>query len=227
MQITWHGHATWLIEHDGHRVLIDPFFNENPAAIVKAKEVRADTILVTHGHFDHIADAASIAQQSEATVVANFEIATWLSNEHGVKSTVGMNLGGWTTLPFGRVQMTIAFHSSQLPDGAYGGNPGGYLIEIGGKRLYVAGDTALFSDMQLYGRTELDAAILPIGDLFTMGPVDSLHAIYWLRPRVVFPSHYNTWPPIAQDVESWADAVRQQGVAEPRVPEVGVAIELE
>ncbi len=226
IQVTWHGHATWLIQHGEHRVLVDPFFDENPAAVVPAKDVQVDSILVTHGHFDHIADAAEIARQCDATVVANFEIATWLSNKHGVKSTVGMNLGGWVDMPFGRVQMTIAFHSSQLPDGAYGGNPAGFRIEIGGKRLYVAGDTALFSDMQLYGRDGLDAAIVPIGDLFTMGPQDSLQAIEWLRPQEVFPSHYNTWPPIAQDAQAWAAEVRRQGVAEPRVPEVGVPVEL-
>ncbi|GIW99434.1 MAG: UPF0173 metal-dependent hydrolase [Pirellulaceae bacterium] len=226
VQITWHGHATWIIEAEGHRILVDPFFDENPAAVRKAKEVQADTILVTHGHFDHLADAAAIAKQSEATVVANFEIATWLSSEHGVKSTVGMNLGGWATLPFGRVQMTIAFHSSQLPDGSYGGNPGGFVIEVAGKRIYVAGDTALFSDMQLYGQPALDAAILPIGDLFTMGPADSLQAIAWLRPRVVLPSHYNTWPPIEQDVQAWAEQVRRQAIAEPFVPDVGQSFEL-
>lgn len=220
VELTWLGHATWLLKAGDHRILIDPFLDDNPSASVKAKELEVDFILLTHGHFDHVADAASIANRCNALLVANFEIATWFAEKHGVQNTLGMNLGGWATLPFGRVQMTIAFHSSQLPDGTYGGNPGGFLVEIGDRKVYFAGDTALFSDMQLVG-PKVDAAILPIGDLFTMGPVDSVRAAQLVGAKKVLPSHYNTWPPIEQDASQWAELVRAANAGEPCVPAVG------
>jgi L-ascorbate metabolism protein UlaG (beta-lactamase superfamily) len=122
--------------------------------------------------------------------------------------------------------MTIAHHSSALPDGTPGGNPGGFLLTLADARIYFAGDTALFADMQLYGRGGLDLAILPIGDLFTMGPEDSIEAIKLLNPDHVAPCHYNTWPPIAQDAAAWAAAVRSQTSAQPHTPKPGGAIEL-
>jgi L-ascorbate metabolism protein UlaG (beta-lactamase superfamily) len=158
--------------------------------------------------------------------VANFEIASWFESKFEVQNTVGMNLGGSVQLPFGKVTMTIAFHSSQLPDGAYGGNPGGFLLELDGLRIYVAGDTALFSDMQLIAREPIDVAILPIGDLFTMGPADSVAATQLLKPKNVLPAHYNTWPPIEQDAAEWAEAIRSKTSAEPILAEVGKAIAL-
>ncbi len=225
LELTWLGHATWLLESGEHRILIDPFLDENPASIVQAADVTADHILLTHGHFDHVADAASIARRCEATVVANFEIASWLEGQ-GVENTVGMNLGGGVDLPWGRVQMTIAWHSSQLPDGSYGGSAGGFLVQTGGKRVYFAGDTALFSDMSLIGAGGLDVAILPIGDLFTMGPEDSLAAVKLLAPQRVLPAHFNTWPPIAQDADAWARSVQAETSAEPIVPTVGEPVQL-
>ena len=137
-----------------------------------------------------------------------------------------MNLGGAVDLPFGRLKMTLAHHSSTLPDGSPGGNPCGFLLELDGRRVYFACDTALFGDMQWIGRGGLDAAILPIGDLFTMGPADSLEATKLLRPRKVLPSHYNTWPPIAQDAAAWADSVRRETDATPLTPQPGEVIEL-
>jgi L-ascorbate metabolism protein UlaG (beta-lactamase superfamily) len=189
-KLTWYGHATWLLETAGKRVLIDPFLNDNPSAPLKSRDVDADHILITHGHFDHVADAAEIANRCKATLVANFEIANWFESKFEVQNTIGMNLGGSVHLPFGKVTMTIAFHSSQLPDGSYGGNPGGFLLELDALRIYVAGDTALFSDMQLIGREPIDVAILPIGDLFTMGPGDSVAATQLLKPKNVLPAHY-------------------------------------
>ena len=129
-----------------------------------------------------------------------------------------MNLGGGVDLPFGRVAMTLAHHSSGLPDGSYGGNPCGYRVHFAaGPRIYLAGDTALFLDMKLLAAGGLDLAVLPIGDLFTMGPEDSLEAIKLLSPKQVLPCHYNTWPPIEQDAEAWAARVRQHTAAEPVV----------
>ncbi|MCR9291174.1 MAG: metal-dependent hydrolase [bacterium] len=226
LKLTWHGHATWLLETGEHRILIDPFVNENPAATVKADDLTADFVLITHGHFDHVADAASIARRCSAKLIANFEIASWFQQHHHVEDTLGMNLGGSVSLPFGRLKMTVAHHSSQLPDGSYGGNPGGFLLELADRRLYFAGDTALFSDMRQIAAGGIDVAVLPIGDLFTMGPEDSIEAVQLIEPKVVIPAHYNTWPPIEQDVELWASAIREHTGAEPMVLEVGKTVSI-
>lgn len=207
-------------------MLLDPFITDNPSANCKADELAADYILVSHGHFDHVADVASIANRTGATVIAIYEIAEWFRTKQQVEKTLGMNLGGGTNLPFGRVTMTPAFHSSQLPDGSYGGNPAGFVIEAEGKRVYFACDTALFSDMQLIGARGIDLAILPIGDLFTMGPDDSVAATKLINPKKVAPTHYNTWPPIEQDATKWADQIRDQTDAEPIVPEVAKPLSL-
>lgn len=225
--LTWLGHATWQLTTGEHTVLVDPFLADNPAAPVGANQVEATHILISHGHFDHIADAAQIANRCSATVIANYEIATWLAKNHGVSSTIGMNLGGSLAVPFGQVKMTLAFHSSQLPDGSYGGNPGGFLLTLKeGLRIYFACDTALFGDMELIGNGGLDVAVLPIGDLFTMGPEDAVEATRLLSPRIVIPSHFNTWPPIAQDPEVWAERIREQTGAKPVVLRPGELFEL-
>jgi L-ascorbate metabolism protein UlaG (beta-lactamase superfamily) len=214
--LTWLGHGTWLIETDHTKILLDPFLDDNPASPVKAADVEADYILISHGHFDHIADAVPIAKRTGAQVIAIFEIAQWL-NQQGVENTLAMNIGGSVQLPFGKLTMTIAYHSSVLPDGTYGGNPAGFVLTIDRKRIYFACDTALFEDMVLIGSPRIDLAVLPIGDLFTMGPEESLRAIELLAPMMVAPAHYNTWPPIEQDVEEWALNVRHVTTAQPRV----------
>jgi L-ascorbate metabolism protein UlaG (beta-lactamase superfamily) len=214
---TWYGHGTWGVKTGDYQVVIDPFFDESPAATVKAKDVAATHILISHGHFDHVADAAVIAKRTGATVVGVYEIAQWLANNHGVQKTVGMNVGGSIAMPFGRVKLTLAFHSSSLPDGSYGGVPVGFLLTLPVGNVYFACDTSLFQDMQLIGNAGLELAVLPIGDVFTMGPEDSLQAIKLLRPKRVAPSHYNTWPPIAQDAGQWAARVKQETSAEPVV----------
>ena len=185
--ITWLGHGSWSIQTASARILLDPFLDESPTAPIKATDAEADFILVSHGHFDHVADVASIANRTDATVMANFEIAQWLGNKHGVENTVGMNLGGNATLPFGVVKMTIAWHSSQLPDGSDGGNPGGFLLTLPDGKIYFACDTALFSDMKLIGDAGIDVAVVPIGDLFTMGPDDAVEAIKLIRPKCAVP----------------------------------------
>jgi L-ascorbate metabolism protein UlaG (beta-lactamase superfamily) len=219
---SWLGHATWKIESEAGTILLDPFLNDNPAAKVKAEELQADFILVSHGHFDHIADAASISKRCNSTVVANYEIATWLEKQ-GVPKTIGMNIGGKTALPFGDVKLVHAIHSSMLPDGSYGGGAGGFVLDLPDGRAYFACDTALYSDMKLIGELGIDLFICPIGDLYTMGQEDSIKAIHLVSPKKVAPTHFNTWPPIAQDANAWAARVRTETKAKPMVKEVGVA----
>ena len=217
---TWTGHATFLIDSGSGTILVDPFLDECPTASIKAADVSCDVILITHAHFDHLADAAAIANRTGAVVACAFEIATWLGKQ-GVEKVQPMNYGGRVAVPGGTAKMEMAFHSSSLPDGSYGGNPAGWLLDVAGKRIYVAGDTCVFSDMERIGRPQngrgLDLAILPIGDVFTMGPEDSLEAIRLLGPRHVLPCHYDTWPPIAQDANAWAKSVRREKLAEPHV----------
>ena len=142
--LTWTGHATWLIDTGSGTLLVDPFFDECPTASMKAKDVRCDAILVTHGHFDHVADLVAIAKRTGAKVYCNWEIAQWLAKQ-GVEQAQPMNLGGQAALPGGTARMEIAHHSSSLPDGTYGGNPAGWVLDVAGVRIYLAGDTGLFS----------------------------------------------------------------------------------
>lgn len=225
-EITWLGHASWSIKTDHHTIVVDPYLDDSPTASVKSDAVEADFILVSHGHYDHITDVPSIANRTGATVVANLEIIRWLTKEHGVENVVQMNIGGGVDLPFGRVKMTQAVHSSQLPDGSYGGEPSGFLLSFPEGNVYIACDTALFSDMQRIGQPGLELAVLPIGDVFTMGPEDSIEAVRLLQPRRVIPMHYNTWPQIEQNVAQWAEQVRTDTQAEPLVMEPGETISL-
>ncbi len=222
-ELTWLGHGSWSIATGDYHVLLDPFLDDSPVAPVKADDVRADFILVSHGHFDHIADARKIALRTGATVIANFEICQWLA-AGGVEKTHAMNIGGGFDHPFGRVKMTIAHHTSMLPDGANGGNAGGFLVSLPEGNVYFACDTGLFYDMRLIGSAGIELAVLPIGDNFTMGPDDALEAVKLLRPKRVVPVHSNTWPLIAQDPDAWADRVNAETEAQPIVLEPGEKI---
>lgn len=225
MKLTWLGHGSWLIETGSHRILLDPFLSDNPVATLGPDDFdEISHILVSHGHFDHVADVAPIAKRCGATVVTNFEVGQWLQKEHGVEGAIGMNLGGGVDLPWGRVMLTEAIHSSSLPDGSYGGTAGGFVLYVEGKRVYFACDTAFFSDMKLFAH-QVDVAVLPIGDLFTMGPDESLRAIELIEPKHVLPAHYNTWPPIAQDADAWAERVKAETSAQPHVLAVGASWE--
>lgn len=224
-ELTWLGHGCWLIHTNGHRVLVDPFLNESPTAPVKADQVETDFILISHGHFDHVADAEQIAKRTGAMVLSNFEICEWLARR-GVEKTHPMNIGGGTNLPFGRVKLTIAHHTSMLPDGSYGGAPSGFLLSLPEGNVYLACDTGLFYDMKLIGSVGLRLASLPIGDNFTMGPDDALEAVKLLAPERVVPVHTNTWPLIAQDPHLWAERVRAETTAQPVVLSPGGKITL-
>ena len=202
----YHGHSTFtLTTDDGTRIIIDPWFDENPVSDVKADEIDGvDFILCTHGHFDHFADAIPLAKRTGATLVSTFEIVSFAQSK-GVENAHPLHIGGGFNFPFGYVKMTAALHGGQVAgddEGAYTTVPGGFLINMDGKRLYHAGDTALLTDMQLL-RGKVDVALLPIGDNFTMGPEDAAQAVDFIRPKVVIPIHYNTFDLIAQDPKAF------------------------
>ena len=205
MRITYFGHSCFLVETEQARLLLDPFLTDNPSAPKDAANVACDYVIVSHGHGDHSCDAERLTKANDATLIANFEIAEYFAAK-GLK-THGMSPGGGFNFPFGRVALTIAFHTSsfdmQSPT-LYAGCACGIVIEADGQRIYHAGDTAVFSDMQLIGRKGLDLALLPIGDNYTMGPDDALLALDFLKPKLCVPMHYNTWPLIAQDADTFA-----------------------
>lgn len=225
-KLTWLSHGSWLIEAGDSRILLDPFLTDNPAAKATADSfTEISHVLVSHAHFDHINDVASIANRCGSTLIGGFEVVQWFQKHHHVKNAVMMNLGGSCELPCGKLQMVPAVHSSSFPDGSYGGNPAGYLLTINEKRIYFACDTAYFSDMRFYAH-DADIAVLPIGDLFTMGIEDSIEAIKLIEPKVVLPAHYGTWPPIATDAVQWSARVSAKTKAKPVVLAVGESLEV-
>ena len=207
---TWYGHGTHGLETGGYKVIVDPFFTDNPSASASADEVEPDFLVVSHGHGDHVGDAIAIANRTSAQVISNFEIVTWLGGQ-GLENLHGQHIGGGFDHPFGYLKLTHALHGSGLPDGSYGGNPAGILLTLDdGKRVYLACDTGLFASMTLIGEEGIHLAVLPIGDNFTMGPDDALKAVKMIKPKHVIPVHYNTWPVIEQDPFAWAERVEDE-----------------
>jgi L-ascorbate metabolism protein UlaG (beta-lactamase superfamily) len=212
MKLTYFGHACFAVEIAGTTLLFDPFITPNELAkSVDVDAVPADFILLTHGHADHVADAVRIAQRTGATVIANFEVANWIGAQ-GVTKVHAMNHGGGFNFDFGRVKYVNAVHTSSLPDGSYGGQPGGFVVETrAGESFYVAGDTALTMDMKLIAEEfTLRFAALPIGDNFTMGAADAAKAAGFVGVNDIVGVHYDTFPPIRIDhaaaVETFATA---------------------
>lgn len=223
---TWYGHATLGLTVGEHKLLVDPFFTGNPVAPITADEALADFILITHGHGDHVGDAQAIAKRNNALIISNFEIAGWFA-EQGLESHA-QHLGGGFHHPFGYLKLTLALHGSALPDGGYGGNPAGLLLTTpDGKKIYMAGDTGLFGDMQLIGDEGINLAVIPIGDNYTMGPDDALRAVKLLRPKQVVPIHYNTWPLIEQDPHAWKVRVEAETSAKVVVLKPGESLDLD
>ena len=215
--VTFLGHATFDIDANGERIVIDPFLaGHNPSCTRSVDDVAdgLDFIAVTHGHHDHVSDLEALAKASQALVIANYEICHWL-NGKGVDHTHPMHIGGSHLFSFGRLKLTIAPHGSLLPDGSCGGAAAGLLFEFrNGKVLYHAGDTGLTYDMRLIGGAHrVNLALLPIGDNFTMGPQDAAVAAQYVNAEKVVPIHYNTMPVIEQDPEMFASLLEAEGIA--------------
>ncbi len=194
MKITFYGHNTLLIEINDKKIIVDPFITGNPLAKdkINISNITVDYILLTHAHQDHILDAEAIAKNSNATIVSNFEIATHYQNKGF--NVHPMNHGGTWNFDFGKVKYVNAIHTSSFPDGSYGGQPGGFIIESEHKSIYIAGDTALTMDMKLIPMyTKLDLAVLPIGDNFTMGIDDAIIASDFVACNKILGVHYDTF----------------------------------
>jgi L-ascorbate metabolism protein UlaG (beta-lactamase superfamily) len=214
MEIIFHGHSCVQFNTNGKSLLIDPFLRGNELAVTTPDEIKTDYILLTHAHIDHILDAEPIAKANDATLVAIVELASYFEGKN--LKTIGMNMGGTVDLGFAKAKMIQAFHSSgiTLEEGQviYAGMPAGYIIEVEGVKILHAGDTALFSDMKMIGdRHDIDIALVPIGDHYTMGPEDALQAAQWYGAKYVIPVHYNSFPPIRQDAEAFAKKLEAQG----------------
>jgi L-ascorbate metabolism protein UlaG (beta-lactamase superfamily) len=224
-RITWLGHAALALEIGNHHILVDPFLSDSPTATLKPGQAKADFILVSHGHGDHVGDAVEIAKRFGAVVISNAEISGWFQKK-GIK-THAQHLGGGFAHPFGYLKLTMALHGSGLPDGGYGGNPAGFLLTTpAGKKIYMAGDTGLFGDMRLIGEEGVYLAVLPIGDNYTMGPDDALRAVKLIQPAHVIPIHYSTWGVIAQDPYPWAQRVRKEVDCQVHVLKPGESLEI-
>lgn len=226
MKIKYLGHACLQIEANGKFIIVDPFISGNPLAkSIDVDSLKADYLLLTHAHGDHIADVEPIAKRTGATIICNAEMSYYYDAK-GFK-TVGMNTGGKFSFDGISVKATIAFHSSSFPDGSYGGNPNGYVMEADGKRIYIAGDTSLTREMKLIPDTigAPDLAILPVGDHFTMGYEDACTASNFIRCNRVVGYHFDTFPPIAIDHQKAIDHFSAHGKVL-ILPKIGETIEV-
>ncbi len=210
MKITFLGHASLQIEVADKFIIVDPFISANEKAKnINIYDLKADYILLTHAHQDHILDAEVIAKNTGAIIISNFEIVT-----HYEKLDIdghAMNIGGSSQFDFGKITMLNAIHSSSFPDGSYGGNPAGFVLETKEANIYIAGDTALTIDMQLIPlQTKLDLAILPIGDNFTMGIEDAVIASDFIRCNNILGYHYDTFTPIKIDHQKAINAFKNK-----------------
>jgi L-ascorbate metabolism protein UlaG (beta-lactamase superfamily) len=225
MKFNYYGHSCFSIEVSGKTLLFDPFITGNSKATsISLSDIKADYILITHAHGDHTGDAVALATQTGATCVSNHEIITWLQKQ-GIQKGHGMNLGGQWKFDFGVVKYVNAVHSSSFPDGTYGGNPGGFIVDTVEGTFYFAGDTALMSDMKLFGKYhEFDFVVLPIGDNYTMGVEDAARAAKMLRCKEVVGVHFDTFPTIAIDHKEAKAMFKKKG-ARLHLPAIGDQLE--
>lgn len=226
MKLTYYGQSCFAVEAGGKNLLFDPFITPNELAKhIKIDQIKADYILLSHGHEDHVADLLPIAKQNNATVIASYEVAMW-ANQQGIEKYHPMNTGGKWKFDFGTVKCTNAVHSSVLPDGSYGANPMGFIVTTNEKTFYYSGDTALTMDMQLVPRWgKPDFAILPIGDNFTMGYEDAIMAAEMIQCNKIVGVHYDTFGFIKIDHEKVKKAFSEAGLDLYLVP-VGGSIDL-
>ncbi len=224
IKLTFLGHSAWLIENNDVTIVIDPFLEGNPLAIHKPGDIKADYIVLSHAHGDHIGDTEAIARANDSTIIANFEIATHFGNK-GFK-VHPLHIGGGHDFEFGRVKLTQAFHGSSFPDGSYGGMPAGILLTLDDKTIYHTGDTGLFSDMGLIGRHQhVDVMLVCIGDNFTMGIDDAAEAVALVKPDLAIPMHYKTFDMIDVDPEEFAGKVALMDM-KARILDFGAMIEI-
>jgi L-ascorbate metabolism protein UlaG (beta-lactamase superfamily) len=224
MKFTFYGQSSFELETGGKKLLFDPFITHNPLAKdMDISNLKPDYILLSHGHGDHMADLIPIQQQSGAKVICIADIASWLGNK-GVEAH-GMNIGGGFNFEFGRVKMVNAIHSSTMPDGAAGGSSAGFVIYAEGKKIYFAGDTALTYDMKLLADENLDWAIIPIGDNYTMGVDDAIKSTTFFDCKNVIGVHYNSFPVIQIDVEEARGKFISAGI-NIQLPGIGESLEL-
>jgi L-ascorbate metabolism protein UlaG (beta-lactamase superfamily) len=226
MKLTYYGHSCFGIEIDGFNLLFDPFITPNALATsIDIQEIPADYILLTHGHNDHVADVEIIAKRTDAVIIANFEVAQWFINK-GINNCHPMNHGGHFYFDFGKVKCVNAVHSSSMPDGSYGGNPMGFLIETKKGSFYNSGDTALTYDMKLIGEYKrIDFALLPIGDNFTMGVDNAIIASDFINCNKIIGLHYDTFDLIRINKKEAQDKFSRAG-KELILLEIGQKIEL-
>lgn len=214
-------HACFMIEKNNSAIIFDPFLDGNPEGL-QANDIKVDYIFISHGHFDHLGSAFEIAKNCDATIISTAEICG-LAEAAGCKAHA-MHLGGTFMFPFGKVRVAMAFHGSGVP----GGHACGFVVDFYGTKVYFAGDTALYSDMQLLPQLDaFDYAVLPIGGNFTMDPKDAAIAAKFLQAKYVIPVHYNTWPPITQDVGAYKADVEATTSSKVLIVKPGETIELE
>ena len=224
--LTYYGHACFSVEVAGKKILFDPFITPNPMAKeIDLSSIEADYVLISHGHEDHIADAVAILKRTGAVLISNYEIVIWLA-EQGCDNAHPLNHGGAVELPFGKVKYVNAVHSSVLPDGTYGGNPGGFVIESEQANFYYSGDTALTYDMKILAELhQLDWAVLCVGDNFTMGHADAAICADWVGVKQAVGVHFDTFPYIEIDHEAARASFTSRG-STLHLPVIGETISL-
>lgn len=238
MKFTYYGHACFAVELNNARLLFDPFISGNPLEAAKKIDIdaiKADYILITHAHGDHLADCDRIAKNTGATLIGNAELGDKFA-EQGFKNAHGMNIGGQANFKDGKftydkgdfkVKCVVAQHSSGMPDGSYGGNPVGFIISSDSGNFYYSGDTGLTMDMQLIPRwAKLHFAVLPIGDNYTMGAEDALECARMINCNTVIGVHYNTFDSLIRVDTSWAKQIFSEAGVELKLPAIGETIEL-